>query len=146
MFQLTPEQRAQAMRSNRGRTKPELRFAKAIWSRGYRYFTSDGWKRLSGQVLPGNPDLIFPRCKLAVFIDGCFWHGCPTHFTKPLGNTKDFWESKLESTIARDKRNTGALEGLGWRVVRFWEHEVRPKTLKESISKLERVLNTTMNE
>ena len=68
-------------------------------------------------------DLAFPRARLAVFVDGCFWHGCPRHYAAP-GSNRAFWGSKLRANVARDRRQTLALEAVGWRVVRVWEHEV----------------------
>ena len=70
------------------------------------------------------PDFVFPRLKLAVFVDGCFWHCCPKHATKPANNAA-FWRKKLAANKARDRRVTRTLRRLGWRVVRIWEHELR---------------------
>jgi DNA mismatch endonuclease (patch repair protein) len=69
------------------------------------------------------PDFIFRPQKLAVFVDGCFWHGCPLHATKPKANAEK-WQRKLEGNVARDKRAVKALEAAGWRVLRVWEHEL----------------------
>lgn len=84
------------------------------------------------------PDFIFRPQKLAVFVDGCFWHGCPLHATKPKANA-EMWERKLEENIRRDKRATKALEAAGWRVLKIWEHElddadVLVKRIKEDLS------------
>lgn len=67
-------------------------------------------------------DLAFPRARLAVFVDGCFWHQCPQHATMPTAN-RDFWEPKLRRNVERDRENDAALEAMGWTVLRFWEHE-----------------------
>ena len=67
-------------------------------------------------------DIAFTRLKLAVFVDGCFWHGCPEHGTEPKTNV-DFWNSKIQATQKRDAETNVALEKLGWTVLRFWEHE-----------------------
>ena len=69
-----------------------------------------------------NADIAFPRQKLAILIDGCFWHRCPSHATKPRSN-EAWWAQKLEENVRRDRRFDTALAGLGWRVLRFWEHE-----------------------
>jgi DNA mismatch endonuclease (patch repair protein) len=67
-------------------------------------------------------DLVFLGPRVAVYIDGCFWHGCPEHATWPKNN-REFWKSKIEENVARDRRVDTALEDAGWRVVRVWEHE-----------------------
>lgn len=71
----------------------------------------------------GRPDVVIPSPRVAVFIDGCFWHGCPTHYVRPRTRT-DFWSAKLVENTTRDRNQTRDLEVLGWRVVRVWEHEV----------------------
>jgi DNA mismatch endonuclease (patch repair protein) len=68
------------------------------------------------------PDIIFPKVRVAVFVDGCFWHQCPQHGTEPRTNS-GYWAAKLDRNVARDRRNDAALEAAGWRVVRVWEHE-----------------------
>jgi DNA mismatch endonuclease (patch repair protein) len=73
--------------------------------------------------LPGTPDLAFPSTRLALFIDGCFWHGCPKHYTLPATNS-EFWRAKLERNRNRDTRVNAELRVLGWRVVRLWEHQI----------------------
>jgi DNA mismatch endonuclease (patch repair protein) len=78
-----------------------------------------GWRR--GSTLPGRPDFVFPQLKLAVFVDGCFWHGCPMHGTQPKTNAA-FWREKIARNRSRDRRVTRALRARGWRVVRIWEH------------------------
>lgn len=73
--------------------------------------------------LAGRPDIVLERERIAIFIDGCFWHGCPDHYVRPRTRT-EFWSSKLRSNVERDQRQTLELEAAGWRVLRFWEHEV----------------------
>ncbi|BBO80425.1 very short patch repair endonuclease [Desulfosarcina ovata subsp. sediminis] len=97
-------------------TKPELILRKALWACGMRY-------RLKSR-LPGRPDLYFPGKKLAVFVDGCFWHGCPDHCQAPKTN-HSFWQKKLSNNKERDKEVNLLLKNEGWRVLRFWEHEVK---------------------
>lgn len=75
--------------------------------------------------LPGSrrrADLAFTRARIAVFVDGCFWHGCPVHGTWPKANA-EWWRDKIERNVQRDRNTTDALEAAGWRVLRFWEHE-----------------------
>jgi DNA mismatch endonuclease (patch repair protein) len=71
----------------------------------------------------GRPDVVIPATQVAVFIDGCFWHGCPEHYVRPR-TRREFWSAKLVENTTRDRRQTAALELQGWRVVRAWEHEV----------------------
>lgn len=107
-----------------GNTKPELLLRKALWRRGLRYFTARGWKHLSGSRLPGSPDLIFLGARVVVFVDGCFWHGCPEHYSEPDDN-REFWRNKLAENRSRDLRVNSELCAAGWKVLRFWEHELR---------------------
>lgn len=109
-------QRSRLMSRVRNRnTAPERRLRQALWSRGLRY-------RLRCK-LPGKPDLVFVSQRVAVFVDGCFWHCCPEHATFPKANA-DFWALKLARNVERDKEVTAELRGMGWTVLRFWEHEV----------------------
>lgn len=113
---LTAEQRSYCMSRIKGKnTGPELILRKALWSAGLRY-------RL-GYKLPGKPDLVFVSSKTVVFIDGCFWHGCPLHVNYPKTN-EIFWREKITKNINRDKMINENLKALGWNVMRFWEHEI----------------------
>ena len=71
---------------------------------------------------PIRPDVVFPKRRVALFIDGCFWHGCPLHGTLPATNA-EYWVPKIAANRSRDARNTAMLEEAGWTVLRFWEHE-----------------------
>lgn len=100
----------------RGRdTKPELLLRSALWRRGLRFRTKNR--------LRGRPDIVFPTERIAVFVDGCFWHRCPEHQTKPAANA-EFWDKKLSGNVERDRRADEILQTDGWSVVRIWEHEV----------------------
>ena len=124
------------MVSNRGRTRPERALASGLWRRDLRYFTHDGYKRRYGVKLPGQPDIVFPRKKVIIFVDGCFWHGCP-QCGKHEGLHGEFWLNKIAGTIARDRRVTSELEDEGWTVLRIPEHDVRTKAaLAETIDRL----------
>lgn len=107
------------MQANRGRdTVPELRVRSAVHAFGLRY-------RVNARPLPGlrrTADLVFRPSRVAVFVDGCFWHGCPLHYTRPSAN-EGFWAEKVRRNIGRDLETTWALESEGWLVLRFWEHE-----------------------
>ena len=84
-----------------------------------------GWRR--NHHLFGNPDFAFPKLRLAVFVDGCFWHGCPKHFRKPKDNRK-YWHEKILRNQKRDRLVTKTLRSSGWRVLRIWEHELKNET------------------
>jgi DNA mismatch endonuclease (patch repair protein) len=92
-----------------------------------------GWRRHT--ALPGTPDFVFPAARLAIFVDGCFWHGCPKHF-RPPGRNAQFWLAKISANKRRDRRVDRELKDKGWRVVRIWEHQL---TRKESIRTLRRL-------
>ena len=102
-------------------TKTELNFLKLLSTRvyplGFRY-------RKHVSDLPGRPDVAFPKYKLAIFIDGCFWHGCPSCFVTPKSNRK-FWKEKIERNKARDKKVCRQLRYRGWSVVRIKEHRMK---------------------
>ncbi|WP_119392809.1 very short patch repair endonuclease [Taklimakanibacter lacteus] len=119
---LNPRQRSHCMSQIRGRdTKPEIILRKALWSAGLRY-------RLHHQVT-GKPDVAFPRSRVAVFCDGCFWHGCPVHSVSPKTNSS-FWKTKIEKNRTRDERVTAMLRDEGWTVIRFWEHDIKSHPVK----------------
>lgn len=114
---LSKAQRKYCMSRIRGKnTKPELILRKALWSNGLQY-------RLKHSLF-GKPDIIFPGKRLTVFVDGCFWHGCPEHFQMPEVN-RAFWEQKLAKTKARDEDVNRTLKQKSWKVLRFWEHEIK---------------------
>lgn len=107
------------MRSNRGRdTSLELRVRRELHSRGLRYRVNIA--PLAG--LRSRADIVFTRWRIAVYLDGCFWHGCPTHGVTPMAHA-DYWAPKLARNKERDERATRVLRDAGWNVLRFWEHE-----------------------
>jgi DNA mismatch endonuclease (patch repair protein) len=107
------------MRGNRSRdTRPEVALRSALHRRGLRF-------RKHAKPLPDlgyRVDVVFPRDRLAVEVDGCFWHGCPTHGTRPATNA-DYWTEKIDRNVARDRARSEALESAGWMLLRVWEHE-----------------------
>jgi DNA mismatch endonuclease (patch repair protein) len=110
------------MRANRWRdTDPEVAVRSILHRRGHR-FRKRHTIRLAGRRWT-QPDLVFPRERLAVFIDGCFWHRCPVHGTMPRANSA-YWGPKLDRNVARDRDTEVQLASLGWTVLRAWEHEV----------------------
>ncbi|SDN60501.1 T/G mismatch-specific endonuclease [Psychrobacillus sp. OK028] len=106
------------MSGNRGKdTKLELMVRHALWKDGYRY-------RKNNRRLLGTPDISFPNLKIVVFLDSCYWHGCPTHFKMPKTNTS-FWHQKINRNIERDYDISSHYSEEGWTLLRFWEHEVK---------------------
>jgi DNA mismatch endonuclease (patch repair protein) len=102
-------------------TRPELAVRRLLHARGSR-FRVDMPIRLDG-LRPIRPDIVFPRQRVAVFIDGCFWHGCPEHGRRPNLAGDPYWAPKLARTAQRDSDHTEVLTRSGWVVLRFWEHE-----------------------
>lgn len=97
-------------------TGPEVSLRRALWANGIR-----GW-RVHAKGLPGKPDLAFTRWKIAVFVDGRFWHGHPDFFTP--GKSGPYWDAKIARTQERDRLANEALEATGWWVLRFWDFEI----------------------
>lgn len=117
---LTPEQRKRNMSAIKGKnTKPEVLVRKLLHGLGYRF-------RIQRKDLPGKPDIVLPKYKTAIFINGCFWHrhkGCKLA-SEPSTN-RDFWEKKFAANVERDIRNYAALKEQGWNVLIIWECEVK---------------------
>jgi DNA mismatch endonuclease (patch repair protein) len=95
-----------------------------------------GWRR--HYPLPRTPDFVFRQPRVVIFVDGCFWHGCPSCYRRPKSRRK-YWDGKLAGNIARDRRNRAQLLGMGWHVVRIWEHELATSPAK-CVSKIQRKL------
>ncbi|MHB8399345.1 MAG: very short patch repair endonuclease [Candidatus Limnocylindrales bacterium] len=115
----TSENARRTMRANQAVSGREVAFRKALWAAGARGYRVNA-------TLPGRPDIVFPALRLAIFVNGCFWHLCPAcNPLRPRGNA-DFWKNKLEANRARDARVQSQLEALGWEVEVVWEHEIRP--------------------
>jgi DNA mismatch endonuclease, patch repair protein len=109
------------MKANRrADTKPELALRRALHALGYRYRKDYRLDLADGARV--RPDIVFTRRKVAVFVDGCFWHCCPEHGSQPANNTW-YWEPKLRRNVERDRAADAALGAGGWTVVRLWEHE-----------------------
>jgi DNA mismatch endonuclease (patch repair protein) len=105
--------------NRRADTKPEVLIRSALHRRGYRF--RKGFLLRAGGIRV-RPDVVFTRWKVAVFIDGCFWHRCPDHGTEPKRNA-NYWGPKLRANVDRDRRVNEVLSAEGWAVVRVWEHE-----------------------
>jgi DNA mismatch endonuclease, patch repair protein len=114
----TPEQRKRIMTAVRSQdTTPELRLRRALFQAGVR-----GW-RCHYKLAPGKPDLAWPSLRVALFVDGAFWHGHPSRH-KP-GRSGAYWDSKIAGNVARDRQADAALEAAGWAVIRVWDFELR---------------------
>ena len=116
---LTRKKRSAVMAAvrSRGNKQTEVVLAKLLRASGIT-----GWRRHPS--LPGKPDFVFREHRLAVFVDGCFWHGCPSHCRMPSSN-QAYWRPKIAGNQARDATVTAALRKRGWRVIRIWEHELK---------------------
>ena len=115
---LTKKQRSYNMSQIKSKnTKPELKIRHFLYSkniRGYRV----------NSKLPGRPDVVFTKYKLVIFIDGCFWHKCPKCYREPQTN-KEYWVNKIEKNVERDKKVNKILKSDGWKVLRFYEHQIK---------------------
>lgn len=131
MDNLTPEQRKKNMRAVKSiDTKIELILRKALWSKGYRY-------RKNYKKLPGKPDIVFTKYKIAVFCDSEFWHGKNyEESTSRIGTNSDYWKQKIKRNIERDKEVNELLNKEGWTVLRFWEKEIK-KELDNCLKQIE---------
>lgn len=112
-------------------TKPEEIVRKYLFSKGFRYRKND--KRY-----PGKPDIVLPKYRTIIFVNGCFWHGhegC-RYFVVPKTNT-EFWVNKIETNKQRDSRKINDLQALGWRVITVWECQLKSKTLNDTLSSIE---------
>ncbi|WP_432170865.1 very short patch repair endonuclease [Streptomyces sp. 1222.5] len=109
-----------SMRGNRGRdTKPEIRLRSLLHNAGLRY-------RVSVRPIPQlrrSADVVFPRLRIAVFVDGCYWHGCPKHYRPAVKRNEEFWTTKIEGNRRRDADTNRLLSEAGWTIIRAWEHE-----------------------
>lgn len=111
------EVRSRVMAKVKGRdTGPELALRRALWALGVR-----GW-RCHRRDVPGKPDLVFSRARVAVFVDGAFWHGHPDKYWQ--GRSGEYWDAKISRNIARDNRINQELSEMGWKVIRLWDFEV----------------------
>ena len=132
-FETTAERSLLMSKIRSRNTKPEIRLRKALWGLGYRY-------RIHYSDLPGKPDIIFKRKRLAVFVDGVFWHGYQWEVRKlKINSNIDYWTKKIERNMERDIQNQNKLIKLGYTVLRLWDFEIK-KNLEECIKKIEEKL------
>ena len=143
-----------AIRS-RGNAATELRLIALMrahgitgWRRGASLRRKAGRRKERGarkivKAFSVKPDFVFRAHRLAVFVDGCFWHGCPVHGTQPRQNAK-FWREKIARNRTRDRLVTRTLRAMGWRVLRIWEHELRKKNAPQLLRKLGTLIVTSL--
>lgn len=129
----TVEKRSLVMSAIRGKGNKdtELRLVRLL-----RLNRIAGWRRHPSMV--GRPDFVFPKLKLAIFVDGCFWHACPKHFRAPR-NSSAFWAAKITANRKRDRLVNRTLRAEGWTVIRIWEHAL---TAKQSVRTMKRIRKT----
>lgn len=133
-FQVTASSHEAAQRMRRVRqrnTGPEMALRRELHRRGLRYLVD---QRVVGALGTQRPDLIFTGARVAVFVDGCFWHSCPMHGSMPSAN-RGWWEEKLAGNRSRDQASDSRLRDAGWGVIRIWEHE-DPRTAADRIVEL----------
>jgi DNA mismatch endonuclease, patch repair protein len=138
MDRLTKEQRSRVMSHVRPKgSKIEMRLRRALWARGLRY-------RLHAKQLPGTPDIVFTRAKVAIFVDSEFWHGHDWERRKAdFKSNTDFWYAKIERNIQRDHDVNSQLEQAGWIILRFWGKEVENR-IEECIDKIQNVVESRL--
>lgn len=113
-------------RQRRRDTAPEMALRRALHARGARY-------RVQLTGLPGRPDVALTRARVAVFVDGCFWHRCPVHGVAPKSNAA-WWQAKLNRNVERDREVDRRLRELGWEVVHVWEHEAADQAAERVVA------------
>lgn len=122
---VSPSKRSEMMSGIKGKnTKPEIIVRKALFKRGFRY-------RLHHKGLPGKPDLVFPKYKAVIFVNGCFWHGHNCHLFKWPKSNPQFWKEKIMGNKERDRKNTKLLSKQNWRVKTIWECALKGKSPNE---------------
>ncbi|GHE77533.1 hypothetical protein GCM10018785_52240 [Streptomyces longispororuber] len=124
----SPGVSARMSRQARRDTAPEVAVRRLLHASGHRYRLNVRVPGMSRRTI----DIAFTRAKVAVFLDGCFWHGCPEHATRPKANA-EWWRQKLDGNIARDAETSEHLTDEGWIVLRFWEHEA-PESVAERVA------------
>ncbi|MET7490829.1 very short patch repair endonuclease [Streptomyces sp900116325] len=129
----SPEVSARMSRQASRDTAPEVAVRRLLHAAGYRYRLNERVPGMSRRTI----DIAFTRAKVAVMIDGCFWHGCPEHATQPKANA-EWWRLKLDRNMARDTETTEHLAAAGWTVLRFWEHEAPSRVADRVVAVVDR--------
>lgn len=136
---VSAKKRSEIMRGVKGRGNKDTEL---VLVRLLRQSKITGWRR--SQRIFGKPDFIFPKRKLALFVDACFWHGCSMHCRMPKGN-RAYWNQKIAGNIKRDRHVTRRLLSRGWHVLRIWEHELAKKQEKKLLNRIRRFLARTIS-
>ncbi len=136
MDTVTPDKRSWIMGrvKSKGGKSTELKIIIVLRKKGLK-----GWRR--NFKLPGKPDFAYPKLRIAIFVDGCFWHGCKKHCRLPSSN-QEYWIEKIERNKTRDKNISKKINLLGWQVIRIWEHEIGTSQMMRKISKVAKLLET----
>jgi DNA mismatch endonuclease, patch repair protein len=126
--------RSQVMRAvrSKGNRSTELALVNA-----FRAYRITGWRRHAPIV--GKPDFIFRSSRVAVFVDGCFWHGCPSCGSVPESNV-EYWKNKISRNILRDRRQVAQLRARGWTVIRLWEHNAKGRNLEHCVRRIQKII------
>lgn len=128
------------MSSNRSKnTKPEILLRKALWAAGIRGY------RLHWKSVPGKPDIAFPGKRIAIFVNGCFWHRCPHCNLSLPKNNSEFWEAKFRRNVERDAQKLAELKHLNWTVLVIWECELK-QDLIEQVNRIETLISSNEEE
>ena len=131
----TPAGRSRVMAAVRSRGN---RSTELVLVTAFKEHKITGWRR--HYRITGKPDFAFPHARLAVFLDGCFWHGCPRCGSLPTSN-REYWKAKIERNTRRDRLQTKELKGRGWSVLRVWEHDLRAGTLERVVRRIKTQLS-----
>lgn len=134
MDNISKEQRSRNMAAIRSKDNKTTELALVRQLRKERI---TGWRRHQGRA-PGTPDFLFPKATVALFVDGCFWHGCERHFMMPKTN-QGYWEPKIARNKARDRAVNARYKAKGWKVLRIWEHDIK-RTPDRPIRRLKKLL------
>lgn len=134
MDTFTPQERSRIMSSvkGKGNKSTELKLLEL-----FKLYKLKGWRRK--YLINGNPDFVFSKVRLAIFVDGCFWHGCSGHCRIPKSN-KEYWVAKINQNKKRDYKVTKELRGKNWTVVRLWEHELKHNKYKRKMNQIKNIV------
>ena len=135
-YDTTPEISKRMSKVGLKRNKPETLLAKTLWNRGYRY-------RLNYKKLPGSPDIVLAKYKIAIFVDGEFWHG-KDFYTDKTKHNKEYWNEKIQENMARDLRNDKELKQSGWFPLHFWSNDVM-KDVDGCVLEIENIIDEMKN-
>lgn len=134
MDTVSPDKRSRIMARVRstGNESTELKVIQFLREKGLK-----GWRR--NFPLPGKPDFAYPKLRIAIFVDGCFWHGCRKHCRLPSSN-QEYWIAKIERNKARDKAISKEVKMAGWEVIRIWEHEIGTSRMMRKLKKVAEII------